>query len=164
MRRRCLLQWRYCYRCNFFVLFLPFLSFLNIEQDHNLLLQVLCKSYPSEFISYFHYCRSLRFEDKPDYSYLKRLFRDLFIREGECITLRVNSFLFPSFSVRWNECRFYAMVASVPLFWQILLQAINLTMFLTGLYWSILRLGPAQDHGYVLLDPLWVILGFFLVE
>ncbi|XP_073049874.1 casein kinase 1-like protein 10 [Primulina eburnea] len=45
-------------------------------------IEVLCKSYPSEFISYFHYCRSLRFEDKPDYSYLKRLFRDLFIREG----------------------------------------------------------------------------------
>lgn len=45
--------------------------------------QGLCKSYPSEFISYFHYCRSLRFDDKPDYSYLKRLFRDLFIREGE---------------------------------------------------------------------------------
>ncbi|XP_020096108.1 casein kinase 1-like isoform X2 [Ananas comosus] len=44
--------------------------------------EVLCKSYPSEFISYFHYCRSLRFEDKPDYAYLKRLFRDLFIREG----------------------------------------------------------------------------------
>ncbi|GAA0140267.1 non-receptor serine/threonine protein kinase [Lithospermum erythrorhizon] len=42
----------------------------------------LCKSHPSEFVSYFHYCRSLRFEDKPDYSYLKRLFRDLFIREG----------------------------------------------------------------------------------
>ncbi|OAY76946.1 casein kinase I-like [Ananas comosus] len=45
-------------------------------------IEVLCKSYPSEFISYFQYCRSLRFEDKPDYSYLKRLFRDLFIREG----------------------------------------------------------------------------------
>ncbi|KAF9673574.1 hypothetical protein SADUNF_Sadunf10G0038300 [Salix dunnii] len=44
--------------------------------------EVLCKNYPSEFTSYFHYCRSLRFEDKPDYSYLKRLFRDLFIREG----------------------------------------------------------------------------------
>ncbi|URD91509.1 casein kinase [Musa troglodytarum] len=44
--------------------------------------EALCRSYPSEFISYFHYCRSLRFEDKPDYSYLKRLFRDLFIREG----------------------------------------------------------------------------------
>ncbi|CAN0885965.1 Casein kinase 1-like protein 11 [Linum grandiflorum] len=45
-------------------------------------IESLCKSYPSEFVSYFHYCRSLRFEDKPDYSYLKRLFRDLFIREG----------------------------------------------------------------------------------
>nr|GEV29131.1 casein kinase 1-like protein 10 [Tanacetum cinerariifolium] len=44
--------------------------------------EALCKSYPSEFTSYFHYCRSLRFDDKPDYSYLKRLFRDLFIREG----------------------------------------------------------------------------------
>ncbi|KAL9275306.1 Casein kinase 1-like protein [Drosera capensis] len=45
-------------------------------------IEVLCRSYPTEFASYFHYCRSLRFEDKPDYSYLKRLFRDLFIREG----------------------------------------------------------------------------------
>ncbi|GLU03658.1 hypothetical protein SLE2022_208460 [Rubroshorea leprosula] len=45
-------------------------------------IEVLCKSYPTEFVSYFHYCRALRFEDKPDYSYLKRLFRDLFIREG----------------------------------------------------------------------------------
>ncbi|KAG8486873.1 hypothetical protein CXB51_020385 [Gossypium anomalum] len=45
-------------------------------------IEVLCKSFPSEFVSYFHYCRSLRFEDKPDYSYLKRIFRDLFVREG----------------------------------------------------------------------------------
>ncbi|KAJ6430222.1 hypothetical protein OIU84_021598 [Salix udensis] len=33
--------------------------------------EVLCKNYPSEFTSYFHYCRSLR-----------DFFRDLFIREG----------------------------------------------------------------------------------
>ncbi|KAH0634263.1 hypothetical protein KY290_038506 [Solanum tuberosum] len=45
-------------------------------------IEVLCESYPSEFISYFYYCRSLQFEDKPDYSYLKRLFRHLFISEG----------------------------------------------------------------------------------
>ncbi|XP_010484855.1 PREDICTED: casein kinase 1-like protein 7, partial [Camelina sativa] len=45
-------------------------------------IEVLCKNQPSEFVSYFQYCRSLRFDDKPDYSYLKRLFRDLFIREG----------------------------------------------------------------------------------
>ncbi|XP_020251202.1 casein kinase 1-like protein 2 isoform X1 [Asparagus officinalis] len=45
-------------------------------------IEALCRGYPSEFASYFHYCRSLRFDDKPDYAYLKRLFRDLFIREG----------------------------------------------------------------------------------
>ncbi|XP_027333476.1 casein kinase 1-like protein 1 isoform X2 [Abrus precatorius] len=45
-------------------------------------IEALCRGYPSEFASYFHYCRSLRFDDKPDYAYLKRIFRDLFIREG----------------------------------------------------------------------------------
>ncbi|PWA85410.1 Protein kinase, ATP binding site-containing protein [Artemisia annua] len=45
-------------------------------------IEALCRGYPTEFASYFHYCRSLRFEDKPDYSYLRRIFRDLFIREG----------------------------------------------------------------------------------
>ncbi|MCL7029007.1 hypothetical protein MKW94_029358 [Papaver nudicaule] len=44
-------------------------------------IEVLCDSCPSEFVSYFRDCRSLRFDDKPDYAYLKRLFRDLFIRE-----------------------------------------------------------------------------------
>ncbi|KAG6496729.1 hypothetical protein ZIOFF_044599 [Zingiber officinale] len=44
--------------------------------------KALCRGYPTEFASYFHYCRSLRFEDKPDYAYLKRLYRELFIREG----------------------------------------------------------------------------------
>ena len=45
-------------------------------------LQVLCKGYPMEFVTYFQYCRSLRFDDKPDYSYLRKMFRDLFAREG----------------------------------------------------------------------------------
>lgn len=44
--------------------------------------QALCRGYPTEFASYFHYCRSLRFDDKPDYVYLKKIFRDVFIREG----------------------------------------------------------------------------------
>jgi len=42
----------------------------------------LCKGYPAEFRSYFEYCRSLRFEDRPDYAYLKRLFKELFYRKG----------------------------------------------------------------------------------
>ena len=36
-----------------------------------------------EFVTYFQYCRSLRFDDKPDFSYLRKMFRDLFAREGE---------------------------------------------------------------------------------
>eukprot|EP00906_Rhabdomonas_costata_P024638 RCo035373 len=44
--------------------------------------ETLCKGFPSEFAVYLNYVRSLRFEDKPDYQYLRKLFRDLFVREG----------------------------------------------------------------------------------
>jgi len=44
--------------------------------------EILCKRFPTEFSMYINYCRSLRFCDKPDYSYLRRLFRDLFFRRG----------------------------------------------------------------------------------
>ncbi|KAF6152276.1 hypothetical protein GIB67_005930 [Kingdonia uniflora] len=52
------------------------------DKKVNTSIENLCRNYPTEFASYFHYCRSLRFDDKPDYAYLKRIFRDLFIREG----------------------------------------------------------------------------------
>ncbi|KAL3642948.1 Casein kinase 1-like protein 3 [Castilleja foliolosa] len=45
-------------------------------------IEVLCKSHPVEFASYFHYCHSLTFDQRPDYGFLKRLFRELFTREG----------------------------------------------------------------------------------
>ncbi|KAG4391657.1 hypothetical protein GLYMA_05G228700v4 [Glycine max] len=45
-------------------------------------IEVLCKSHPVEFASYFHYCHSLTFDQRPDYGFLKRLFRDLFARDG----------------------------------------------------------------------------------
>ncbi|KAL6782541.1 FAP4 [Auxenochlorella protothecoides x Auxenochlorella symbiontica] len=44
--------------------------------------ETLCRGFPTEFPVYFQYVRSLRFDDKPDYSYLRKLFRDLFVREG----------------------------------------------------------------------------------
>jgi len=44
--------------------------------------EVLCNGYPMEFTTYLNYCRALRFEDKPDYSYLRQIFRNLFHREG----------------------------------------------------------------------------------
>jgi len=45
-------------------------------------IEFLCKGFPLEFSTYFQYCRSLRFDDKPDYSYLRKIFRDLFVRQG----------------------------------------------------------------------------------
>ncbi|EZF31083.1 CK1/CK1/CK1-D protein kinase [Trichophyton interdigitale MR816] len=44
--------------------------------------EVLCRGFPNEFAVYLNYTRSLRFDDKPDYSYLRKIFRDLFVRES----------------------------------------------------------------------------------
>lgn len=44
--------------------------------------EVLCRGFPNEFSVYLNYTRSLRFDDKPDYSYLRKIFRDLFVRES----------------------------------------------------------------------------------
>eukprot|EP00164_Ancoracysta_twista_P001427 GFYU01001860.1.p1 GENE.GFYU01001860.1~~GFYU01001860.1.p1 ORF type:complete len:340 (+),score=109.60 GFYU01001860.1:66-1085(+) len=44
--------------------------------------EALTKGFPSEFATFLNYCRALRFDDKPDYAYLKKLFKDLFYSEG----------------------------------------------------------------------------------
>jgi hypothetical protein len=65
-----------------------------------------------EMAIYLNYTRSLRFEDKPDYGYLRKLFRDLFIREGYmydyvydwtvCFcALSCSAVLLPSFGKLW---------------------------------------------------------------
>lgn len=38
----------------------------------------ICKNFPEEFIVYFQYCRGLQFEEKPDYNYLRSLFKSIF--------------------------------------------------------------------------------------
>ena len=45
-------------------------------------IEQICAGLPAEFSNYLHYCRSLRFEDKPDYPYLKQVFLDLLHKEG----------------------------------------------------------------------------------
>ena len=42
----------------------------------------LLTGWPDEFHVFLDYTRALHFEDKPDYVYLRKLFRDLCIREG----------------------------------------------------------------------------------
>jgi len=44
--------------------------------------EILCGDLPSEFAAYIHYCRDLNFDEKPDYSGLRQLFRNVFIRKG----------------------------------------------------------------------------------
>eukprot|EP01017_Pseudomicrothorax_dubius_P029634 TRINITY_DN361_c0_g1_i2.p1 TRINITY_DN361_c0_g1~~TRINITY_DN361_c0_g1_i2.p1 ORF type:complete len:398 (+),score=85.14 TRINITY_DN361_c0_g1_i2:245-1438(+) len=44
-------------------------------------IEILCKGLSIEFSIFLNYCRSLKFDDKPDYRYLRKLFKDLFIRE-----------------------------------------------------------------------------------
>jgi len=53
-----------------------------MEKKMSTPVEVLCKGFPNEFVTYLNYCRSLRFEDRPDYAYLRRLLKDLFFREG----------------------------------------------------------------------------------
>jgi len=45
-------------------------------------IDILCKGFPNEFITFLTYCRNLRFEDRPDYSYLRNLLKDLFVKSG----------------------------------------------------------------------------------
>jgi len=52
-----------------------------MEKKMNTPIVSLCKNLPEEFQAYIKYTRALRFEDQPDYAYLKRLFRELFFRK-----------------------------------------------------------------------------------
>ena len=44
-------------------------------------LEKLCHDLPDEFKQLFMYSRTLEFEQKPDYSYLKNLFKNMMERE-----------------------------------------------------------------------------------
>lgn len=51
------------------------------EKKMNISIEDLCKGLPSAFASYFKYVRALRFDARPDYTYLLRIFRDLYTRQ-----------------------------------------------------------------------------------
>ena len=54
------------------------------EKKKETTIEELCGGYPEEFKTYITYCRSLTFEQQPDYEYLRRLLKDLFDNEGFC--------------------------------------------------------------------------------
>ena len=45
-------------------------------------IEKLCNGLPNEFAKYLRYCRRLEFEERPDYHYLKSIFRDCFEAQG----------------------------------------------------------------------------------
>lgn len=42
--------------------------------------EALVEGYPREFVDYLIYVKNLGFNETPDYSYLRRLFKELYIR------------------------------------------------------------------------------------
>lgn len=44
-------------------------------------IDMLCKGFPEEFSSFINYTRELKFDDRPDYGYLRRLLKTVSERE-----------------------------------------------------------------------------------
>lgn len=52
------------------------------DRKQNMSLRELCREMPSQMVDYFRYVRRLEFEDRPDYSYLRGLFRKALERKN----------------------------------------------------------------------------------
>ncbi|GMI30162.1 hypothetical protein TrCOL_g9256 [Triparma columacea] len=55
---------------------------LIMEKKQSTSIPNLCTGCPNQFAEYLAYCRSLKFEAKPNISYLRGMFRDLFRSQG----------------------------------------------------------------------------------
>lgn len=53
-----------------------------MEKKMNITVDSMCRGVPEEFAVLINYARALRFEEKPDYTYLKRIFKDLMTKEN----------------------------------------------------------------------------------
>ena len=68
--------------------------------------ELLCNSLPNEFVHYLNYCKNLKFEERPDYDFLKGLFGRLL---GLVIT---------NFNIRRNELIFDWCFKDVDVIWK----------------------------------------------
>ncbi|OMJ74854.1 hypothetical protein SteCoe_26107 [Stentor coeruleus] len=53
-----------------------------LDKKKNAIMDHTYQDLPQEMMMFFSYCRSLKFEEKPDYVYLKTLFKDALAKEG----------------------------------------------------------------------------------
>ena len=51
-----------------------------LEKKLSISTEVLCQGLPVEFKEYLDYCKNLKFDERPDYLYLAKLFKDLSIK------------------------------------------------------------------------------------
>ena len=49
-----------------------------MDKKMNMSIEALTKDLPNEFASFLYYCRSLKFDEKPDYAYCRKAFNDLY--------------------------------------------------------------------------------------
>lgn len=45
-------------------------------------IESLTRGLPEEFNTYLQYCRNLKFEERPDYNYMRKIFKDLMYKRG----------------------------------------------------------------------------------
>lgn len=57
-------------------------------------IEELCQGFPTEFATYIHICRGYKFEETPNYEFLKALIKNLFVRMGFAY----------DFVFDWNMC------------------------------------------------------------
>ena len=50
-------------------------------------IELLCKGLPTELATYMSYCRSMKFNERPDYSYIQHIFRDLYNKQSYTLDL-----------------------------------------------------------------------------
>ncbi|CAG9824608.1 unnamed protein product [Phaedon cochleariae] len=52
------------------------------ETKRSTTIESLCEGQPEEWATYLKYVRKLEFAETPDYDYLRKLFKDLFVKKG----------------------------------------------------------------------------------
>ncbi len=69
------------------------------------------------FYEFLNYCRELNFEDKPNYAFLKKLFRDAYIQHGfDCTSAGI-----PIAEYDWSKTDFVCRVLLCSFFFRIVL-------------------------------------------
>ncbi|CAA6674655.1 unnamed protein product [Spirodela intermedia] len=69
----------------------------------------MCRGYPTEFASYFYYCRSLHFDDEPDYAYLRKYF----VVSFKCERFQFD-YVFDWTTPKYQQCQCSKELACVP--------------------------------------------------